>query len=236
MPESKTMFSSRSPAHDHWGGMGAVGRSASVRVRDINWTCFWWFRSVTETFVIIFHRRFDYPFSMECIKIGLIVSSGGLVRWVFVFVQFTQGYLFLGKQRGHSVVSHIWSQLTIGNGQYGVSWMENLRQFRWFIKHIIMHGTGFSSVSHSCGTLPRLIPIGSELHMLEIELYGTLFGKASWNLLLDLSNKSASAFNSYYIKFISRKKVFIKCPTAMRTPGKPCKEKDVMWARIIILK
>ena len=45
-----------------------------------------------------------------------------------------------------------------------------------------MHGTGFSRVSHSCGTLPRLIPIGSELHMLEIELYGTLFG-VTWKRL-----------------------------------------------------
>ena len=83
--------------------------------------------------------------------------------------------------------------------------------------------TGFSRGSHSCGTLPRLFPIGSEFHTLEIELYGTLFGEAARKFLLVVSNKSASESNSHYIKLISRKKVFIKCPTAMRTPGKPCK-------------
>ena len=56
--------------------------------------------------------------------------------------------------------------------------------------------------------------------MLEIGLYGTLFGQAPWTFLLDLSNKSAIESNSHYIKFISRKKELIKCPTAMRTSGK----------------
>ena len=79
---------------------------------------------------------------------------------------------------------------------------------------MLIQYTGVSMVSHSCGTLPRLIRIGSELHTLEIELR---------NFLLDLSNKRATESNSHYIKFISLKKVFIKCPTAMRTPGKPCK-------------
>ena len=40
--------------------------------------------------------------------------------------------------------------------------------------------------------------------MLGIALYGTLFGKAPWKFLLDLSNKDAVEFNSHCIKFISR--------------------------------
>ena len=79
---------------------------------------------------------------------------------------------------------------------------------------------GFSRDSHSCGTLPFLFPMGSELHMMEIGHYVTLFRQASWKFLLDLSNKGAIESNSYYIKFISRKKQSIKCPTAMRTPEK----------------
>ena len=59
---------------------------------------------------------------------------------------------------------------------------------------------------------------------MEIELYGSLFGPAPWKFPLDLSNKDAIESNSHYIKFISRNKESIKCPTAMRTPGKPCKE------------
>ena len=55
--------------------------------------------------------------------------------------------------------------------------------------------------------------------MMEIGLY---FGQAAWTFLLDLSNKSAVEYNSYYIKFISYKKESIKCPTAMRAAGKPC--------------
>ena len=64
--------------------------------------------------------------------------------------------------------------------------------------------------------------MGSELHMMEIGLYGTLFGQVSFKLSLDLSNKGAIESNSHCIKFISLKKESIKCPTAMRTPGKPC--------------
>ena len=59
----------------------------------------------------------------------------------------------------------------------------------------------------------------SELHMMEIGLYGTLFGQVYFKLQLDLSNKDAIESNSHYIKFISLKKESIKCPTAMRTPG-----------------
>ena len=49
--------------------------------------------------------------------------------------------------------------------------------------------TGFCRGSHTCGTLAGLYLIGSELHMLEIGLYGTYFGQARWTFLLDLSNK-----------------------------------------------
>ena len=42
-----------------------------------------------------------------------------------------------------------------------------------------------------------------------------------WKLLLDLSNKGAIEFNSHYIKFSSRKKESLKCPTAMRASGIP---------------
>ena len=82
--------------------------------------------------------------------------------------------------------------------------------------------TGISRGSHSCGTLSRFFLIGSELDVLGIGLYDTLFGQASWNLLLDLSKKDAIESNSCYIKLISLQKESIKCPTAMRTPGKPC--------------
>ena len=58
-----------------------------------------------------------------------------------------------------------------------------------------------------------------------IGLYGTLFGQAPWKFLLDVSNKRVIESNSRYIKFISLKKESIKCPTAIRTPGKPCKHK-----------
>ena len=58
--------------------------------------------------------------------------------------------------------------------------------------------------------------------MLEIGPYGTPFEQAPWNFLLDLFNKGARESNSHYINFISRKKELIMCPTAMRTPGKPC--------------
>ena len=51
--------------------------------------------------------------------------------------------------------------------------------------------------------------------MLEIGLY--------WKFLLDVSNRGAVQSNSDYVKFISRMKESIKCPTAMRTPRKPCK-------------
>ena len=49
---------------------------------------------------------------------------------------------------------------------------------------------GFPMGSHSSGTLSGLFPIGSELPMLEIGLYGTLLGQARWKFLLALSNKS----------------------------------------------
>ena len=61
---------------------------------------------------------------------------------------------------------------------------------------------GFPGGSHSCGTLPRLFSIASELHTLEIELYGTLFGQARRKLLLVLSNKSTRESNSHYNNFI----------------------------------
>ena len=64
--------------------------------------------------------------------------------------------------------------------------------------------------------------MGNELHMMEIGLYGTLFGQDRWKLLLDLYNKDAIESNSHYIKFISRKTKSVKCPIAMGTPGKPC--------------
>ena len=41
--------------------------------------------------------------------------------------------------------------------------------------------------------------------------------------LLDLSNKGVIESYSHHIRFISRKKELIKCPTATTTPGKPCK-------------
>ena len=44
-----------------------------------------------------------------------------------------------------------------------------------------------------------------ELHMLEIGLYGTLFGQAPWKFILDLSNRDTIESNSDYIKFISLK-------------------------------
>ena len=59
--------------------------------------------------------------------------------------------------------------------------------------------------------------------MTAIGLYDTLFGQALWKFLLDLSNKGAVASNSHYIKFISHTKESIKCPTARRISGKPCK-------------
>ena len=83
--------------------------------------------------------------------------------------------------------------------------------------------TGFSRGSHSCGTLSRLFLIRSELDILGIGLYGTIFGQDSWKFLLDLSNKDAIESSYRYIKFISLKKESIKCLTAMRTPGKLCK-------------
>ena len=55
--------------------------------------------------------------------------------------------------------------------------------------------------------------------MMEIGLYST---QASWKLLLDLSNNGTIESNYRYIKLISRNKEPIKCPTAIRTPGKPC--------------
>ena len=58
--------------------------------------------------------------------------------------------------------------------------------------------------------------------MLEIGLYGSLFGQTPWKFLLDLSDKGAIKSNSHYFKLISRMKGSIKCLTAMRTPGKPC--------------
>ena len=74
--------------------------------------------------------------------------------------------------------------------------------------------------------------MGSELHMLEIGLYGTLFGQAPWKFLLVLSNKNAIESNSHYIKFISLKKESIKYPTAIRTPGKPCMMENLSYFRI----
>ena len=60
--------------------------------------------------------------------------------------------------------------------------------------------------------------------MMEIGHYATLFREATWKILLVFfSDKGAIESNSYYIKFITRKKQSIKCPTAMRTPEKPCK-------------
>ena len=82
--------------------------------------------------------------------------------------------------------------------------------------------TGFFSGSHSCGTLPWLFLMGSELHVMEIRLYGTHFRQATCKFLLDLSNKGAIESNSNYIKYISRKKESVKCPTAIGTSGKPC--------------
>ena len=60
--------------------------------------------------------------------------------------------------------------------------------------------------------------------MLEIGHEGTLFRQDRTKFLLDLSIKGAIESNSHYIKFISRKKELIKCPTAMRTAGKPCND------------
>ena len=79
--------------------------------------------------------------------------------------------------------------------------------------------------SHSCGTLPRCFLMGSEVNMMEIGLYGTLFEQAPCKFLLNLSNKGAIESNSHYIKFISSKKEPTKCPTAIGTPSKPCKPK-----------
>ena len=79
---------------------------------------------------------------------------------------------------------------------------------------------GFSRGSHSCGTLPKLFPIGSEPGNWTL---WQPFWQAPWKFLLDLSNKGAIESNSHYNKFISRKKGSIKFPTATRTPGKPCK-------------
>ena len=64
--------------------------------------------------------------------------------------------------------------------------------------------------------------MGSEIQMMEIGFYGTLFGQAPWKFLLDLTNKSAIESNSHNIRFISRMKESIKYPTALRTPGKSC--------------
>ena len=50
--------------------------------------------------------------------------------------------------------------------------------------------------------------IGSELHMIEIGLYGTLFGQAPRKILSHMSNKAIES-NSHYFKFISRKGRFI---------------------------
>ena len=49
--------------------------------------------------------------------------------------------------------------------------------------------------------------MGSELDMIEIGLYGTLFGQAYWKFLFDLSNKSAIDSNSHYLHFISTEKI-----------------------------
>ena len=43
--------------------------------------------------------------------------------------------------------------------------------------------TGFSRGSHSCGTLPWIFLMGSELHMMAIKLCGTLFGQIYWKFL-----------------------------------------------------
>ena len=93
--------------------------------------------------------------------------------------------------------------------------------FVYFDCVFVLHET-ISMCSHSCRTLPWLFLIGSELHMLQIGLYGTLFWQAPCKFLLDLSFKGSIDSNSHYIKFISRMKESIKCPTAMSTPGNPC--------------
>ena len=82
---------------------------------------------------------------------------------------------------------------------------------------------GFSRDSHTCWLLSYLFLMGNELHIMEIGLYGTLFGQARWKFLLDLSNKGAVKSNPNYIKFISHKKESIMCAAAMRTSEKPCK-------------
>ena len=73
------------------------------------------------------------------------------------------------------------------------------------------------------GHFPWLILIGNEPNMMEIGLYSPVFAQAPWKFLLDLPNNDATESNSHCIKFISRKKESIKCPTAKRTPGNPCK-------------
>ena len=40
----------------------------------------------------------------------------------------------------------------------------------------------------------------SELHIMEIRLYGTLIGQALWKFLLDLSKKASIESSSYYIR------------------------------------
>ena len=66
---------------------------------------------------------------------------------------------------------------------------------------------GFSGVLIVVGHFLDSFPIGSELHTVEIELYGTLFGQARWKFQLDLSNKARES-NSHCKKFISSKKEF----------------------------
>ena len=64
--------------------------------------------------------------------------------------------------------------------------------------------------------------IRNEHHLKEIRLYGTLFGQVPiGKYLLDSSNEGA--IESLYIKFISLMTESIQCPTALSTPGKPCK-------------
>ena len=77
--------------------------------------------------------------------------------------------------------------------------------------------TGFCRGFHSCGTLPWPFPTASELNMVEIGFYGTLFGQAPSKILLDLSNKGAIEPNSHYMRFISRGSIRSLSPRQIHT-------------------
>ena len=68
---------------------------------------------------------------------------------------------------------------------------------------------------------------------MEIGPYGTLVRQAPWKFLLHMSNKGAIGSNSLHMKFILLKKESIKYPTAMTTPGKPCKYVN-MYVRVCV--